>query len=521
MEKMHRVNRTRCREAPPRHHLSFLVFSLIAASFVAAAGPSPALDAALAAHRAGDHARAQEQYAALALAGDPDAAVLRAISLLQEGGGGGGGGGSGGGGVSAAAPLLEAAARRGDYVAAQFLGASYGAVARRLAPAAAPPAAAARARWRESLEAAARWFRASLDGAAAAARRGEAPRPQAAFARPPADAYRGLGDALAWLGRGDEARAAFAEGAERGHLLSALCRPAERRATLDDERPRFLLPRAAFAHVLRPLEEEALPAAARELAAELAAEHAGAASAASAAAADAADGAVAAAAAAAPLFRAETGGLSLGRSWSQLPLLVDGRLQAAACARFPATCRALAALPEAAVRSGQAKLSRMARGTHVLPHAGPTNARVRVHCGLRVPPRGSNARMRVGDVNISWAAGECFAWSEGCEHEVWYDADAAAEGDGGRRGAGGGGEGSAGSGGGGGGGGGSGGGSGSDSGEDRIVLIVDVANPWLRSLDDYLAALADGGTGARARHEEVHARARREFEREERGEAEL
>ena len=100
--------------------------------------------------------------------------------------------------------------------------------------------------------------------------------------------------------------------------------------------------------------------------------------------------------------------------------------------------------------------------------------------------------------------GECFAWSEGCEHEVWFDqVDSGVVGGG----DGGGGNGGSGSG---------GGGSGGNGGDERVVLIVDVANALLSSLDDYLAAMADGGARERRRHEQVHARARREFEREER-----
>ena len=34
---------------------------------------------------------------------------------------------------------------------------------------------------------------------------------------------------------------------------------------------------------------------------------------------------------------------------------------------------------------GQVKLSLMAPGINVLPHCGPTNARIRMHLGLQVP----------------------------------------------------------------------------------------------------------------------------------------
>ena len=133
----------------------------------------------------------------------------------------------------------------------------------------------------------------------------------------------------------------------------------------------------------------------------------------------------------------------------------------------------------------------MARGAHVLPHAGPSNARARIHCGLRVPP---GARMRVGDEVVRWKEGECFAWAEACEHEVWYDGDPGAPN------------------------------------TDRVVLIVDVPNALLADLGDYLgafaasAAAAGGGNGSealRARQESAHAAARAAFEAEAGGRREL
>ena len=41
--------------------------------------------------------------------------------------------------------------------------------------------------------------------------------------------------------------------------------------------------------------------------------------------------------------------------------------------------------PSLIVKSGQVKLSLMTNGTHVRPHAGPSNSRLRMHCALIVP----------------------------------------------------------------------------------------------------------------------------------------
>jgi hypothetical protein len=65
----------------------------------------------------------------------------------------------------------------------------------------------------------------------------------------------------------------------------------------------------------------------------------------------------------------------------------------------------------------QAKLSRMAPGTRVLPHAGPTNLRLRLQLPIRVHQQ-SSSRMRVGSQWRTWKVNESFVFDESCEHEV-------------------------------------------------------------------------------------------------------
>ena len=70
------------------------------------------------------------------------------------------------------------------------------------------------------------------------------------------------------------------------------------------------------------------------------------------------------------------------------------------------------------------------KGTKVTPHVGPTNARLRIHLGLDVPKGDiTQIGMRVGgDVPgqpnkahhvRSWVEGECLAFEDSFEHEVW------------------------------------------------------------------------------------------------------
>ena len=97
----------------------------------------------------------------------------------------------------------------------------------------------------------------------------------------------------------------------------------------------------------------------------------------------------------------------------------------------------------------------MAPGTRVLPHAGPTNLRLRLQLPIRVHEQ-DDSRMRVGAQGWrSWTANESFVFDESCEHEVEIGNGA------------------------------------------RTVLLVDFANPLLMSVQDYtsLAVRVTGGDG--------------------------
>lgn len=120
-------------------------------------------------------------------------------------------------------------------------------------------------------------------------------------------------------------------------------------------------------------------------------------------------------------FAPETAGLHSGSTWTVLPLFIDGAVQQRACNLAPQTCAFLgASVPLARVASGQVKYSVMRAGTHVRPHAGPSNARLRIHCTLQLFRGGEGAAtFRVGGEHRHWKDSECFAFDESMEHEVW------------------------------------------------------------------------------------------------------
>lgn len=136
--------------------------------------------------------------------------------------------------------------------------------------------------------------------------------------------------------------------------------------------------------------------------------------------------------------------------WNQVVLYEGGRRQDEACARFPFTAQVVEQIPEATTLGpGVVTLSQLAPGSHVRPHFGRTNAQLRIHLGLRVPP---GATLRVGKERLFWQEGRCLVFDDSFEHEVWHDGD-----------------------------------------QPRIVLIVDVLHPGLTE-SDRAQVLAGRGT---------------------------
>mmetsp|Transcript_14950 Transcript_14950/g.35275 ORF Transcript_14950/g.35275 Transcript_14950/m.35275 type:complete len:327 (-) Transcript_14950:85-1065(-) len=271
--------------------------------------------------------------------------------------------------------------------------------------------------------------------AAAARDRGSTQRsqyPQANFAQPATLSLRGWGDALAWLGRTEEAHKVFNRGVAGGLWRSAWCRP-EREYRTSLPPASFFFDSKLFPHVTQPL-LAALGPLHEELLAGLQDKKISETS-----------------------WRPESAGLHVGNTWQQLALMVDGRLTSN-CKHWPKSCSALAHVPATRLRMGQVKLSVMKPGTVVRPHAGPTNARLRMHCTLLLPsPSDNRTYLRVGTETRSWLPDSCLVFDESCEHSVSVDAEAQGP---------------------------------------RVVLIADFANPFLEAKQEYIEAHVLGGEGA-------------------------
>jgi hypothetical protein len=359
-----------------------------------------------------------------------------------------------------AMPLLMHAVRQDaaveDCVSLEHVGAAFSMAARKLATLRGHVTDEARA-----LRQSAHYFARADAARAACRRREEADYPQRAFSHSRAQVLRGWGDALAWLGDPEGARRVFTSAGARALWPDPLCRPVvplpERAYRTPPLRPghadppsrrAYIFDAASFA-VAAPIVDELLPHLTREL--ELTR------------------------AAAAP-WRAEAAGLHSQGQWETIVLRANGRSGAAGCALLPAACAALDVLvrriPALDVRRGQVKLSRMAPGTVVRPHAGPSNGRLRMHCGVHVNASSGGATggvaasyLRVGDgARRTWRRGECFVFREACEHAVAIDAALAAP---------------------------------------RTILIVDFASPFVASAATYAGQLNAGAAqrGARAEYD--------------------
>uniref|UniRef100_A0A671K7U0 Aspartyl/asparaginyl beta-hydroxylase-like n=1 Tax=Sinocyclocheilus anshuiensis TaxID=1608454 RepID=A0A671K7U0_9TELE len=108
--------------------------------------------------------------------------------------------------------------------------------------------------------------------------------------------------------------------------------------------------------------------------------------------------------------------------WGQFTLWQQGRKVADSCRHVPKTCGLLERYPEAtSCKRGQIKFSVMQVGTHVWPHTGPTNCRLRMHLGLVIPSKG--CRIRCTNQTRSWEEGKVLIFDDSFEHEVWQEAE--------------------------------------------------------------------------------------------------
>ncbi|KAG5879021.1 hypothetical protein JTB14_009659 [Gonioctena quinquepunctata] len=118
-------------------------------------------------------------------------------------------------------------------------------------------------------------------------------------------------------------------------------------------------------------------------------------------------------------FQNESENLKDTGDWKQFELFARGQKNSRNCKKCPFTCSIIDKIPEArSCKRGQTKFSVMHPGTHIWPHCGPTNCRLRAHLGLEVP---SKTFIRVATETRSWKEGEIIIFDDSFEHEVWHN----------------------------------------------------------------------------------------------------
>ncbi|XP_063616855.1 aspartyl/asparaginyl beta-hydroxylase isoform X1 [Cydia splendana] len=199
--------------------------------------------------------------------------------------------------------------------------------------------------------------------------------------------YYHLGDTLLLLGRFEEAHEVHKRGAAHGHFLSPAQRSLYNVPRLKG-RPWWNIEETPYIKLARDLEKHW-----KEILKEGEAARA--------------------------LYEQEKEGLKERGEWTQLDLFVRGREIDGRCARAPVTCAVVRReVAAAGCRRGQVKFSSMRAGTHVRPHVGPTNCRLRMHLGL------SNTKdtfIRVHRETRQWEIGKVFMFDDSFEHEVWHN----------------------------------------------------------------------------------------------------
>jgi aspartate beta-hydroxylase len=108
-------------------------------------------------------------------------------------------------------------------------------------------------------------------------------------------------------------------------------------------------------------------------------------------------------------------GLTDTGRWSVYYLYQLGRKVEENCRRCPQTAQVISAISDL-TSTGLVYFSVLTEGTHITPHCGPTNTRLRCHLGLVVP---QGCQIRVGSETRSWEEGKCLIFDDSFEHEVW------------------------------------------------------------------------------------------------------
>ncbi len=120
-------------------------------------------------------------------------------------------------------------------------------------------------------------------------------------------------------------------------------------------------------------------------------------------------------------FHEEAEGLVETEGWDVMVLYERGRKNAEMCARCPTITSIIESHDTVRTLAGLMTVSKLKPGTHIKPHRGPTNLRIRCHLGIKIPP--GDVTIRVDDQKRTWQEGRCLVFDDHLEHEVWNGTD--------------------------------------------------------------------------------------------------
>src|SRR5436305_8318304 len=116
-----------------------------------------------------------------------------------------------------------------------------------------------------------------------------------------------------------------------------------------------------------------------------------------------------------PVYRAQT---STGE-WAASYLWAYGKRVEETCRLCPETARILSAIPGVA-EFGTTLYSALAPHTHIAPHYGYTNAKLRCQLPLRVP---GHCKLKVGEHEVEQREGRCIVFDDSFLHAAWNDSE--------------------------------------------------------------------------------------------------
>jgi aspartate beta-hydroxylase len=119
-------------------------------------------------------------------------------------------------------------------------------------------------------------------------------------------------------------------------------------------------------------------------------------------------------------FQEEAEGLKERGTWDVFLFYERGRKNAENCARCPTITNLIESHNTVRTLAGLLYASKLKPGTHIKPHRGPTNLRLRCHLGIQIP-RG-DCGLKVNGETRRWQEGKCLVFDDSLEHEAWnYD----------------------------------------------------------------------------------------------------